>query len=358
VVLSPNEKAARKGQHLHPIARDGQWHRTEINLLELANRTTTDTVDRWVNDLILCDQSEASTIGYAGNMKANRYWLDNVELIPSGKQLGLAPPPAPDLSPKRPWVSVVYPDRLFLESFEDGPMPWRDWCCGMVDFAPFGAIGERCAWIFGYKPAAWYSTMIWEDWIDLDRHPILRFDYRIPPDAVIGFAVNLDEFFYLLPFSKEVDLEKLKPERRAEYLTALMPGCEADDEWHTVEIDLLSCVKRRFPDREHYRVRDLRTQRMGGTNPLGVSCYFDNVSAHSHRPGKVRVIWQLPPDAAAQSYRVDSSPETVPDETPERGGTSATFDLSPGRHYFHLRTRSADRVWGEVVHAPIALGRE
>ena len=358
VILSPNEKAARKGQNLRPVVRDGQWHRTEINLLELTNNTMQATGDLWVNDLMFCDQSEASTIGYAGNMKGNRYWLDNVELVPSGKKLALAPPPRPDLSPKKPWVAVMYPDRLFFEPFEEGPMPWRDWCCGMVDFAPFGAVGKRCARIFGYKPAAWYSTMIWKDWIDLDRHPILRFDYRIPCDAVIGFAVNLDEFFYLLPFSKKVDLEKIKPERRTEYLTALVPGCRADGDWHTAEIDLLEYVKRRFPNREHYRVRDLRTQRMGGTNPLGVSCYFDNVSIHSRKPGKVRLIWQAPPDATAQSYHVDLSPDTIPDETPEEGGPSATFDLGPGRHYFHLRARAASGTWGEAVHVPVVLGKE
>ena len=353
VVLSPEETI--RGRNVHPVIRDGQWHRTEIDLLGLAEAKLPEAESLWVTDLIFADPSEGSSIGYAGNMRGNRYWLDNVELVSSGTKVDLSPPRPPDQRPKAPWVTVVYADRLFFESFEKGPMPWRDWCNGMVDFAPFGAVGSRCALIFGYKPAAWYSTMIWNNWIDLGRHPILRFDYRIPPDAVIGFAVNLDDFFYLLPFSKEVDLEELKPERRAEYLTSQIPGCQADGEWHTAEIDLLDYLKRRFPDRSHYRIRDLRTQRMGGTNPLGVSCHFDNVSIHSRKAGEVRFLWQCPPGTTAHSYHVDDRPDTRPDDTPEAGEPSLTLDPGPGLHYFHLRARNAAGVWGETVHVPVRL---
>lgn len=355
VVFSPDEKAAKLGHGVLLVTRDDQWHRAELNLLELVRSKLPDANSLWVTDLILADQSEGSLIGYAGNMRGYRYWLDNVELVPSGKKTGLPPPKPADPRPKSPWVSALYPDRLFHQSFEGDTMPWRDWCCGMVDFAPFGATGRRCAWIFAYKRSPWYSTMMWENWIDVNRHPILRFDYRIPSDATIGFAVNLEEFFYLFPFSKAVDLEKLNERRRAEYVTSLVPGCVADDEWHTVEIDLLAHLKRRFPERERFRIRDLRTRKMSGQNPLGVSCYFDNVSVHSRRPGKVQFVWQAPPGTTACSHQVDGKPDSVPDEKPEAGGTEAEYDLRPGFHYFHLRTRSADGKWGAAVHVPVKL---
>jgi len=357
LMLSPNEKAARRGQLVHAVQRDDQWHRAEVKLLELFRSKFPEAKNLWVKELMFGDQGEASLNGYAGNWWGIRYWLDNVVLIPSGKKTGAKPPERERVRPDGPWASAVYPDRLFLQSFETGPMPWRDWCGGTVVFAP-GPVGERCARVFGYRPAAYLSTMIWEDWIDVNRYPVLRFDYRIPPDAAVGFALNLEEFFYLLPFSKPVDLEKLRPGRPNGYVTGLVPGCQADDRWHTIEIDLLAVLRERFPDRKDFFIRDLRTQRMGGSNPLGVSCYFDNVSVHSRSPGKVELVWRTPSGTTAQSFHVDSKPDTIPDEAPEEGGSSASFDLEPGVHYFHLRTRDRDGKWSGTAHVPVRLVKE
>jgi hypothetical protein len=356
-VFSPDGKTKRWNQLVHVVQRDDQWHHTELNLLEAFKTSFPDAKDLWVNDLLFADQAEASLNGYAGNWWGNRYWLDNVELVASGKKADGPRPQTPDPRPEAPLVSVIYPDRLFLHSFETGPMPWRDWCDGPVVFSP-GGLGQRCARIFGYRPAAYLSTMLWEDWIDLNRHPILRFDYRIPPDAAIGFAFNLEEFFYELPFSKAVELEKLRPDRREECVTGLVPGCKADDQWHSIEIDLLGLLKQRFPGRTEFRVRDLRTQQMGSQNPLGVSCYFDNVSIHSRRPGEVQIVWQTPRGTAAHSFCLDSAPQTVPDEVPEPGEPSATFKLGPGLHFFHLRTRSEAGIWGQPVHVPVRLEKD
>ena len=112
----------------------------------------------------------------------------------------------------------------------------------------------------------------------LDEWPILRLDYRMPDQVRVGILLRIGEEWlsvilspnqkarrkgqHLYPLVRdgrwhraEVDLEKVKPERRSEYLTALAPGCDADGAWHAAEIDLLDYVKRRFPDRKHYRVR-------------------------------------------------------------------------------------------------------
>ena len=234
-------------------------------------------------------------------------------------------------------------------------MPWRDWCEGTVMHAAFGTFGNRCARIFGYRENAYFSTMMWEDWIDLDRYPIMSFDYRIPSTASIGFAINLDDYFYLLPFSRQVDLEKLNDKKKAEYVTVLVGDCIADDQWHSTEIDLTRHLRKRFPDRKGFRIRDLRTQTMGSGNPIGQSCYFDSVSFHSRKPGKVRFEWKTPPGTTQVKYGLNTIPAGTADKTAAKGTTQVAFQLKAGTYYFHLSVQKTDGGWSGVVQKKIVL---
>ena len=331
-----------------------EWHSTQINLLELVTQQWPDLADLWVTEFLFADQGERVLNGSNQNKKGNRFWLDEVQLVTSDRDAG--PPPVPvDGFPDRPFVSVVFPDRLFHHSFEAGPMPWSDWLQGAVDFAPFGATGSKCARVFAFEPDPYLATMIWKGWIDVQRYPILSFDYRFPPEAALGLLVNLGESYSVLPLTRKVTPENSRRERRDTYVAPLVPGCIADNTWRTLRIDLFDLLRQRYPRRKSFRVRTLQTQRVAGRNPLGTSCYFDNFSAHSRRAGRVRFVWHLPAGTTAISYALDSRPDTVPPPVPAPGTAgSAEYDLAPGYHYFHIRTRKKGK-WSDPVHVPVHL---
>ena len=356
IVMSPDSKRLLNNQAAVKVERDNRWHRLRIPLLELFTTTFADDDSRWVNEIIFADQAESGPNGYRGNIKGTRYWLDNVRFVQVGKNGGGIP--TPTINPaqaRRPHLIVRYPETLFLESFEPEKMPWRDWCEGTVLRFPRVLLGEHCARIFGYRENAYFSTMMWERWIDLNRYPIMSFDYRIPGTAGLGFAINLNDYFYLLPFSREVNLETVSERRRGGYVSSIVGDCAADNRWHSTEINLLACLRKRFPGRKSFRIRDLRTQTMGGGNPLGQSCYFDNVAFHSRKPGKVRIQWATPPGTTAVKYSLNPEPDGKPDTTVARQTGELVKMLEGGTYYFHLSAQGGDGVSGETVHRKILL---
>ncbi|MDA1138412.1 MAG: hypothetical protein O3B01_07485 [Planctomycetota bacterium] len=356
IVFSPAANAQFSNQAAVKVERDNQWHSLQLPLLELFTRTFPNNDSRWVNEIIFSDQGENSPNGYRGNIKGTRYWLDNVRFVRGDKTKTTETFKA-DSQPEipQPLVTVKYPETLFFESFESNRMPWRDWCEGTVMLAPLGPFGEHCARIFGYREDAYFSTMLWESWVDLDRYPILSFDYRLPPTASLGFAVNLDDYFYLLPFSRQVNLETLNAKTKAEYVTTLAGDCIADDRWHSTEINFLDYLKKRFPDRQSFRIRDLRTQTMGGGNPLGQSCYFDNVAFHSRRAGEVKIGWKVSEQTTQVKYSLSVKPEVAAEQFGSDGSNEIVKKLAAGTYYFHLSAMSGDGAWAEPVHRKIVL---
>ena len=355
LLLTPDPENNYLKQPVHHVKRDDKWRHTRIDLLKLIRERLPDASSIWVRKLFFADQSERYLTGYAGNIRGNHWWLDNFKLVSSGKPVG-TPPAQPNSILQTPFVSVIYPDRLTLQDFETGSMQWEDWCEGAVVYAPFGATGSRSARVFGFKPRSYMSTMMWPKAVNLNRYPIFKVDYRFPSQAQMGFAVNLDDFFYLIPFSSAVSEEMVgKPRGEGEYIQSLLPGCMADDKWHTAEINLLEIFQRRFPQRKSFQIRDIRTQCMPSRNPLGTSCDFDNFSLHSRRPGKIQFVWQTPSGSSAVSYIVDANPVTVPDHKPEADKGSLDVQFGPGRYYFHFRSRSAGGKWGEPVHVAALL---
>ena len=94
---------------------------------------------------------------------------------------------------------------------------------------------------------------------------------------------------------------------------------------------------------------------MGGGNPLGQSCYFDNVAFHSRKPGKVRIQWATPPGTTAVKYSLNPEPDGKPDTTVARQTGELVKMLESGTYYFHLSAQGGDGVSGETVHRKILL---
>ena len=86
--------------------------------------------------------------------------------------------------------------------------------------------------------------------------------------------------------------------------------------------------------------------------PAGVQVFSDTHPFENewYQDKTVVLGWEGNPEVQDYSYSFDTSPSTIPDDTPDSVTTSAVFaDTQDGLHYFHIRARRQG-VWGPTTH--------
>ena len=185
---------------------------------------------------------------------------------------------------------------------------------------------------------------------DAAKHPILSFDYRIPP----GLAVNL----HLYHASAWCTITLTSPS--AYYPVVGEIPVVTDDKWHHAEIDLQRVLKPATAASAALPVTYVLFADFGGhTARPGLKTYIDNFTIAARESGQnLRFEWNAVADAtgiAGYAYALDQAPATLPDKLVGTDAAAAFQNLKPGNWYFHIRTRDGAGNWSPPAHFPIVV---
>jgi hypothetical protein len=180
----------------------------------------------------------------------------------------------------------------------------------------------------------------------------LRFDYRVPPEAKVNLELTAAGTRY------EIILTAPEfPSDRAERL-AEIPDVQPDLQWHHVDLDLLACLRRFYPDVASIEVTDLwfgldttRGYALAGcgANPALCEYRIDNFALLGAGPpdGQVQLAASPAAEGVQYDYTIADSPETDLDGKPDSpDGVVTLSGLVDGVHYLVARTVAADGTAG------------
>lgn len=77
--------------------------------------------------------------------------------------------------------------------------------------------------------------------VDLEKNPVLRFDYRVPPTVKVNLIVRVNGSYCIIPFTGGDEPDDRRP------TIGSIPNVIADTQWHTAEINLFNALHSRFP---------------------------------------------------------------------------------------------------------------
>lgn len=77
--------------------------------------------------------------------------------------------------------------------------------------------------------------------VDLEKNPLLRFDYRLPPTVKVNLIVRVNGSYCLITFTGGDQPDDRRP------TLGSIPNVAADSQWHTAEINLFHALRSRFP---------------------------------------------------------------------------------------------------------------
>ncbi len=201
------------------------------------------------------------------------------------------------------------------------------------------------------------------DAVKLNR---LRFDYRIPPELRANIQLTAQGTRYEIVFTAPE-----YPSDRALRLADL-PDVQADLKWHHVDLDLLACLRRFYPDAESIEVsdvwfgvdtvRDYILAGFGG-NPAMCEYHIDDfaIVGAGGADGQVQITCAPSgegegPPQVEYDYLVDDVPDSTPDGEPEGADGVVSFaGLPDGVHYIHARTLSPGESPGPVYHHKVVV---
>ncbi|HPD16981.1 MAG TPA: hypothetical protein PLE19_18690 [Planctomycetota bacterium] len=183
----------------------------------------------------------------------------------------------------------------------------------------------------------------------------LTFDYRFPPEAKVNLHLKMNGRRHAVLLTN--------PEARPAGVPILGAApLQADDAWHTADVDLRALLLRCYPAAAALPVDEVALSTLDkanyltagiGGNPAGVTYRLDNVRLWAPGPPDVRFTWA--PETEA-SVVLDRSPATLPaDDKTLKGGVFEQTGLADGLWFFHLRARAADGGWSRVAHLPILV---
>ncbi len=112
----------------------------------------------------------------------------------------------------------------------------------------------------------------------LQRYPVVSFDYRLPPEVKVNFYLLVNGAWHVVRLSAE------QPEESGVNVLGEFPGVVADGTWRHTSFNLLSALKKLYPEHEYFDAQQIAFAspqldyvRCGiGGNPLGASFWIDN----------------------------------------------------------------------------------
>ncbi len=178
---------------------------------------------------------------------------------------------------------------------------------------------------------------------DALRHPIVSFDYKVPPGLKVDMRVRMAGNWHTVAFTG--DPARGEPQ---------IPKVQADGRWHHASFNLMTYLRPRarrvprltieqivFGDRPPYK------------NRPGASFSIDNFIIGAPGRAAPAFSWKAS-DATGvvdYSYVLDDRPETVPDEVGEGPAAGKRFaSLRGGLYFFHIRAKDGAGHWGPARH--------
>jgi hypothetical protein len=197
--------------------------------------------------------------------------------------------------------------------------------------------------------------------LDVTRAALLRFDYRLPPEAKVNAYLTLNDRSFFIPLSG--------PSQSDEVLKSLGPTqAVTDGRWHTLTFDLGAALRQEF-EQATVRLTDFRFGQRHegyllagfGGNPVGAWYAIANFAlvpeVGSAQPLEPTAQWLQgrAPAKAIKELRtaVDERPDapppaSVPDSplvTPDKAGV----------HWLHVQAQLADGALTPVSHMPLLV---
>lgn len=238
---------------------------------------------------------------------------------------------------------------LVADTFEENPGDWRSWGeDGGVTVAldeSEAASGRACLRVTNEKAGGPMAISAWAEEFSVDRYPILSFDYKLDPGVRLDLLVLTQAGWQAIGFT----------DKDGEVLDAI-PGAVADGRWHHATVDLAAVLRRQQRGGALTVEQVVFADRGKMNNAAGAVARFDNFVIGRVGRSSPSFRWKAT-DATGitdYSYVLDRDPSTLPDETGEGLGTTATFrGTQPGLWYFHVRAKDGAGQWGPAAHYAI-----
>ncbi|MBM4033141.1 MAG: hypothetical protein FJ291_15350 [Planctomycetes bacterium] len=253
------------------------------------------------------------------------------------------------------------PPELYVASIPSACLARTTFEDDVGSFQPYGGYGELervtttaatgryalCA--MPTREGRYFGFYAYRSAFDAAKHPILSFDYRIPP----GLAVNLH-----LSYGGSWHTVRLTSPSAYYPVVGELP-IVADDKWRHARLDLTKVLKPSAPGAAMPISYVLFADFGGHTTRPGLKMYLDNFAIAAHETGQnLRFEWNHAADAtglAGYAHALDQNPATLPTNIAAAEPTAAFKDLKPGNWFFHLRARDGAGNWSPPTHHPVVV---
>ncbi len=270
---------------------------------------------------------------------------------PPERRQVLAGPAPPVFSPTHPGLR---------EDFEGGVGGWERFDerhGGEPTVVERGRAGGHCLRVTNAGAGGTFAVAapVGEMGLDALRMPVIRFDYRIPPEAKINLYVDVagKRYFVWLtgPEGSDAILRRLGEVE-----------VQADGAWHSAEFALGAAYRTLHPGstKGHALIErivfgnlhpGLLAAGIGG-NPTGASYWLDNFEVCSAGvesfPAEIKAVNG---EVAETLVTVDRSPDTIPGQP----APLTKQDLASGLWYCHVRARLKDGRLTGTAHLPFRV---
>jgi len=258
--------------------------------------------------------------------------------------LDKTPPPAL-------YVTRVPTKTLTRSTFEKDEGGWRPYSsyATVARVASTAATGRYALRITATRSRRYFGAYAYRSAFDAAKHPIVSFDYRIPPGLPMNLHVYVGSW------------RTIKLTSPSAYYTLVGSApLSADDKWRHAEIDLRRFLKPTSSKSPAIPVRyilfcDFATR----SSRPGAGFYIDNFAIATPESGQnLRFEWNAvadPTGIAGYAYAFDKKPNTTPTQLRGPSPAASFQNVAPGTWFLHLRARDGAGNWGPTTHFKTAV---
>ncbi|MDP6111181.1 MAG: fibronectin type III domain-containing protein [Planctomycetota bacterium] len=324
---------------------DEKWHEAEIDLRGALARMCPDDPARPIDEIFI--ESPLRTVEEIGGIGLNR-----IGAVCELSDVRFSSASAKPLPAKIPPPQIRVHGVSVFDDFESGLGGWQTF--GGKDGAllwrePLPNQSGHALRLFNLLVGGPAGASLISAPFDARFFPILRFDYRFPPDLEINMVLRANNRWF------EVRLTGI--DQSWPLIGAI--SVRADNEWHSAELDLLSALQNRLSSRSPIWIDRLYladTNRL--SNPQGLTYYVDNFCLVPAVPASRKSEFQfvLAGDSVSGfSYSFDTDAKNEPPQKVSGQGNRLQIAAPKGASWLHVRAQTKDGKWSPVTHLPIRV---
>jgi len=280
---------------------------------------------------------------FAGNVSEPREWSWTFDPALDRKPAFVASLNSPS---QVKWTYESFSDELGkLEQWGSGTRLKRVWDDDKKDYCARATCNAEAAG-YGLRLAHDYDTSI---------YPYVDFDYKFPPNLKLQLSAYVK---HEDPERRRLIIKIAETRIRPDYVVRIgeVPGVKLDNQWHHLSLNLHELIEANEPELTGYRVQHLLLQDPAWHwHEAGTALYLDNLCISGPGESKANFTWQAIDESGIRDYAfsMDKHPSTQPGTGKTTDQDLATLDdISPGRWFFHLRTRDNAGNWSPALHYP------